>query len=151
MQLATVRRLVPAALIAVALSGCGTSLLRDIDGTPYFPTERPDRPGIRMAALGGGTLSLEDNCLWLRSRQERHLIIWPAGNRLEWRGGALVVVADDGRALAQVGDDLTVGGGEWRAAEAGFAIDAQVEAMIGMPIPPACREGLYWIGGVVDE
>ena len=147
---AALRRLVPTALLAVALSGCG-SFVDDIDRTPFFPTELPDRRVMRMLALSSGTLSVEDDCLWLRSGQERHLIIWPAGNRLEWRAGALVVAADDGGALAQVGDDITVGGGEWRAAGADFGVDAEVEAMIGKPIPPACREGLYWIGGIVDE
>ena len=149
----TARRSVGIAFLAfaIAIVGCDASVLQGLDGTPFFPTERPERAGFRMAALGGGTLVLEDNCLWLRSGQERHLVIWPAGNRLERRADGVAVVDADGRKLAQVGEEVTVGGGEWRAAESDVDINLEVERMIGRGVPPACREGLYWIGGIVDE
>lgn len=103
-----------------------------------------------MAARHSGTLTLEAGCLWIRAGRNRDLIIWPATNRAEWRGGRLVVMGPDDKALARVGDEIVMGGGEW-SEDGAAAIDGQIESMIGEPVPPACRGGPYWIGAIIED
>lgn len=97
-----------------------------------------------MAALGSGTLALENGCLWLRNGQERDLIIWPPLYRLDIRAGGIAVLDGTESVFAEVGRAITIGGGE--VTNEGSSIDANVwiESKIGRAIPAVCRVGRYW-------
>ena len=113
--------------------------------TIFFPHPAPhDGPTVMMAALGSGTLTFEDGCLWLRTGEGRDLIIWSPLFRLDTRGGGIAVRDGRGAVFAEVGRPITIGGGE--VTNEGSAVDVNVwiESKIGRTIPAACRIGRYW-------
>ncbi len=136
-------------LVALVMVGCDAVRMQVTGELPFFPVE-PDGPRPMLLARSSGTLVLVDQCLWLESGSERHLMVWPAGHRVEWRDGQLAVVNVVGNVEGRVGAEIVVGGGEWRSSDGRLAIDPQVEALIGRAIPPACRRGLYWMGGILS-
>jgi hypothetical protein len=138
--------------LTLLLSACDTALQHVSGGLPFFPT-LPERDGPQVVDLAraNGTLTLENGCLWLRSGQERHLMIWLAAHRVEWDAGELVILNGSNSAQAGVGSEIVVGGGEWRDSESSGDIDVQIERLIGRAVPPACRQGLYWVGGVIAK
>ena len=137
--------------LAISLGACEASVPQSSAPLPFFPTDVRDGPRVTMTARSSGRLTLEVGCLWLRSGGEVDLMIWPAAHRVEWWDGRLVVVNNTNEVVARVGDQVTVGGGEWLAMEAQIDIDREVEAIIGRPIPPPCRTGRYWLGGVIGD
>ena len=60
---------------------------------PFFPRE-PPQIGMQpvLTALGSGLLAFEDGCLWLRSADDRHLLIWHVDHRPVWREGRIAIV-----------------------------------------------------------
>ncbi|HEX2078426.1 MAG TPA: hypothetical protein VHG08_11975 [Longimicrobium sp.] len=62
------------------------------------------------ALFEGRVIRDQAGCLRLQSAQPS-TVIWPAGSRLESRGGALFVIARDGRALTKIGAETRLGGG----------------------------------------
>lgn len=149
-------------LVAALFSGCATT--NDptpiptpgatADPTPdpdfFFPQRPAPPPGqhsVLLAARNQGTLTVEDGCIWLRSGEERHLILWSHQHSARWFEGRIVIL-ELGRAVARTGDVVSIGGGELTRQDVPQA-DLQVEATIGAKVPPQCRSGLYWrVGGI---
>ena len=130
---------------AIAAAGCQAVDLPILSGNVFFPQPAPhDGPTVMMAALGSGTLTLENGCLWLRYGAERDLIIWPPLYRLTMSDGRLAVLDGTGAEFAVVGDAITIGGGELTNAGGAADVNLWVESRIGESIPPPCRLGRYW-------
>ena len=127
-----------------AISACNAVDVPIRSDTVFFPQPAPqDGPTAITAALGSGTLALENGCLWLKNRGDADLIIWPAAYRLDTSDGRLSVLDATGATFAVVGGPINIGGGELtRAGQTD--IDARVESKIGRTIPAVCRLGFYW-------
>jgi hypothetical protein len=139
-------RRVLAAVASLALAVAACQAVEEPSGeTVFFPQPPPHvGPTIVLAALGSGTLALENGCLWLKSGADRDLIIWPPSYRLDVAGGRLVVIDGAGSPFAEVGGPITIGGGELTSAESSIDINVWMESKIGRTIPAACRLGRYW-------
>jgi hypothetical protein len=96
-----------------------------------------------------GTLTFEDGCIWLRSAEGRHLILWGHEHSAGWFDGRIVIL-ESGQAVARTGDAVAIGGGEWSRQDVP-QVDDLVEAKIGAMVPPLCRSGLYWQAGGVQQ
>jgi hypothetical protein len=114
---------------------------------PQRPAPPPGQHSVLLVAPHQGTLTFEDDCIWLRSGEGRHLVLWGSEHSAGWFDGRLVIL-ESGRAVARVGDTVSISGGELTRQDVPQA-DLQVEATIGAKIPPQCRTGLYWrVGGI---
>ena len=108
-----------------------------------FPRQ-VDRGGDRavMEALFTGKLELRGKCLYAVSGEEAILIIWPPKFTLDTTGGTMRVLDGNGKAVAEVGKPISMGGGmgdKLMMSE----IDGGKEAV--------CCDGPYWIvGDMVD-
>lgn len=123
-------------LMATACSGnSGTASLPDT----FFPQQR-DTPNVYMEALLVGELTLVDGCLRLNdSDGNSFLLIWPPGFSLRNEKDIVQVVDDTGQFVAQVGDNLEVGGGEMPG--------GYISQYLTQPLPSGCS-GPYWIVGI---
>ena len=127
------------ALAAGVLAGCtATPVATPIpqpETTPntdfFFPQRPAPPPGQHSALLAAphqGTLTLEDGCIWLRSGEERLLILWGNEHAAGWLDGRIVVL-ESGRAVARVGDAVSITGGELTRQDVPQA-DSEVEAIL---------------------
>ena len=107
-----------------------------------FPRQpQPDGERAVMEALTGGRLALVDGCIRLAERgmSESYLLIWPPGFSLALEGETPVILDEQGRRLAQVGDWVAMGGGE-------VPLLAQLADSVQAQVPPACT-GRFWVIG----
>jgi hypothetical protein len=65
------------------------------------------------------------------------LVVWPPGTS---RNGA-DIVGSDGTRLAQIGDEVSLGGGEYHSDSVGSQLTA--------PIASECQTDTYWLVGDV--
>lgn len=84
------------ALVASVLSGCtsapGPTKIPTPEATPtpdFFFPQRPAPPAgqlhrVLLAAPMQETLTFEDGCIWLRSSEGRHLILWGHEHSAGW-------------------------------------------------------------------
>ena len=125
-------------IILLIITACSDNPTNTPSPTPFFPQQR-DEPNGSMEALLVGELVLVDGCLRVNdSSGNSYLLVWPQGFSLRTEGNVIQVVDSTGRSVAQVGDNLEVGGGEVPAGWAG-ELSAQ-------PLPSGCP-GPYWIVG----
>lgn len=131
-------------LAAVILTACGPSspdqeMMPATDNTPAFPTQ--ERGGPQMEALLEGTLISQENCLYLRSDPDGHIVlpVWPHGFYYEKSGNQLTIFNAAQEAVAEVGQAILLGGG--------------LVGEDGQPVPEKIQrqalgcEGPYWIVG----
>ena len=142
MNLPSSRHLAPV-LLAVGLMSCSgqptspTPAGSDEPADVFLPTYGPMN-GLPTALLSG-RLVLRDGCIWIASAGGEVLPLWPAGSRIEFEGGRLVVVHGGDR--ARVGTEVTGGGGEYGPGNYAFVVE-----LIGGEIPERCRgDGFYWL------
>ncbi len=109
--------------------------------SPFFPRYEPIGP-VPLARLNA-RLQVTDGCMWLVSEGERHLAIWPRNYNLVLRG--VWSATADGAVLVRDGEEILVGGGEYRSGEMLGPARLPIEELIEGPIPAACDEGLYWL------
>jgi hypothetical protein len=105
------RRAIAIATVALVLAGCVVSGNPEVEyiGVPT----QPAGAGACMDALAGGTI-VDDERWGIALAQDdgsRLQVVWPAGYVARRTGGVLELVDVDGRAVAQVGDRVTVAGG----------------------------------------
>jgi hypothetical protein len=104
-------------------------------------------PTSVMDALYHGPVALDSSgCFRLQDRDfpERHTVIWPFRARLVDRGGALVLLDEQGADLGRIGDSFRLGGGEVpQEIGLGFLAPELVE-----PARTRCP-GRYWVVGEV--
>lgn len=94
----------------VALTGCvGGQVDEEINFLRQRPSDAPD-----MEALYGGRLVLSERCLHLQNEDGKltHTAIWPFEFSLTEAGGSVQILSGDKEVVAQVGDQVLVGGGE---------------------------------------
>ena len=83
-------------------------------GGVLFPRSLDEvESNVSLTALLVGVLSVRDGCLRVMrgSSDEGPVVIWPADAQLAAVDGVLEVVGGDGRLLARVDDEVSVGGG----------------------------------------
>jgi hypothetical protein len=121
----TIRAAVAALALPLAIAACsGTNL----------PTHL-DWGGTSPGALQAGRLVLSGDCVSLVDNQigETWLVVWPPDTS---RNGA-DIVGSGGNVLAQIGDEVALGGGEYHPDSIGSQLTA--------PISSECQTDLYWL------
>jgi hypothetical protein len=135
-------------LTTLLLTACANAA----GGGPPTPTPHPDvsqiffpqqklAEGSRdvMDAMLVGRLVLVNACLRLNaSENTSYLLVWPQGLALTSDGSSIQVVDAAGQLVAQVGNTLTVSGGEVPA--------EAIANHVRQPLPAECP-GPYWIIG----
>ncbi len=99
--------------MSLGITGC-TSGEQSGQTNVYFLQEKPnDFPD--MAGLFEGKLALNQDCLQIQGdngRAEEYNAIWPAGFNFSVEGESVNILDGDAQVVAQVGDQVRVGGGE---------------------------------------
>ena len=132
-------------LSGVACEGSGISgSLAPPDGSSndvYFATRRSPAGSGPTAGPGTATILERSGCLVLESLYEggvQSIGLWPQGWRLVTSGGETVILDEDGREVAAVGDTVSIGGGD---------ISRSVMLQEAEDLPPAhCTfDGFVWV------
>ncbi|MEA3345575.1 MAG: hypothetical protein U9Q78_04935 [Chloroflexota bacterium] len=113
--------------------------------TIHFPQLRT-RSATFMTALLVGKLIVKDGCLRVSvsERDRGHLIIWQPDYFLNSNEGVVEILDRNGEAVARVGEEIRIGGGE-------VALTANLKRQLREPLPEQC-EGPYWLmGQLVSE
>lgn len=125
------------------------------DDVPFAVTPAPAihfpqlkmRSAAFMAALLEGELTAKDGCLRvdLGDGSESHLVIWQPDYFVNDNEGVIEIWDRNGEAVARVGEEIRMGGGEVRPGE-------ELEQQLREPLPDEC-EGPYWLMGelVADD
>ena len=105
--------------------------------------------GVAMLALGGGRLVLHNGCLAVESASTDRrptYVLWPDGTALVYRDGDRPVLIDAvGDEIAELGDEVTLGGG--------YVPPENADAATIGGIPDACRtggDGYFITSGLAD-
>ena len=113
----------------------------DKSDTPYFPVARGE---TGMEALATGALVLENGYLRLSPSysDNSYLVIWPEGYSLYAKGDEIIILDENRRVIAAVGDNISAAGGEmgWLSAlwmKGGF-------------LPLGC-DGPYWVSSEIKN
>lgn len=96
--------------LAFAFTGCiGAQPSNEIHFLRQKPSDAPD-----MEALYEGRLVLSERCLYLQSEDmsSTHAAIWPLEFSLTVQDESIQILNGDKKIVAQVGDQVLVGGGE---------------------------------------
>ncbi|MEQ1698698.1 MAG: hypothetical protein ABMA25_01245 [Ilumatobacteraceae bacterium] len=96
--------IVGAAVAALSLLGCQSDPDREPSSLLTLKASETDT----MAALWGGTLEIEDGCVYVTLEGDRATAMWPSGTTLDLESPAVVLT--DGRRLVP-GDTLQMDGG----------------------------------------
>jgi len=121
-------------LVPLALAGCGGE---EPPTNVVFLVQAEPAEIVLLASLPGELVLDEDGYL----RVNDNIILWPWGYSLDNRGPDLwVVIDDEGREVARVGEWVRIGGGQIAAS---FA-----EEKIGYSLPEGCT-GPFWLAGEV--
>lgn len=117
--------------LIIFVASCSSPQAPQDDGL-FFPTVA--RSGEYPAGDIGGVLKVEDGCLVLDTPGGNYLLLWPEGYL--YTAGSMEV-SDDGRVEANVGESVTLGGGERPLGVA--------QSDVGRDIPVRCQVGRYWL------
>jgi hypothetical protein len=117
-------------------------LVSCIGGRQHLPTHSLSSDEGPLA-LQDGRLRLDSDCVFLESGMgTRWLILWPRGySRSE------EVIYRGGRAAAEIGDHVTLVGGEYDDADYDFLR----RSLLDRDVPQACRGERYWLATDVHE
>ncbi len=114
--------------------------------TIHFPQLTP-QTGERAfpAALLPGQFVLENDCLRIRYSEDQtsYLIIWPPDVTLHITSNAIEIHNPYGKVLAQVGEQIQVGGGE-------ITPEVGLIKELRQPLPKECP-GPYWIASDISR
>ncbi len=128
------------ALVAFSLAAaCGAASSPSPE--VFFPQLRPNVSGGPDAATGGKLALGEEGCLRVKSSADDSsgwVPIWPASYELVTRGEEIRILDGKGRVVAQVGKEVSIGGGE-----AGLQKDF-VKASMARELRERCP-GTYWV------
>ena len=110
------------------------------DPTIQFPQLRT-RSATFMEALLVGELVVKDGCLRVSAgySDRGHLIIWQPDYFLNNNEGVVEILDRNGEAVARVGEEIRMGGGE-------VALTENLKRQLREPLPEQC-EGPYWLMG----
>ena len=126
-------------LIAVGLAGlldsCSPVSPRPDPQTVDFPTYAPGM-AVSSAVLDG-RLVRDAGCLWIATRDQRYLALWPDGYRPDFDDVGVVVLDASGEQVGVEGSLIVVGGGEWPIEE--------VSTTARSSVPPRCLTGSAWL------
>ena len=111
---------------------------------PLFPRQEYE-PSEMMLALFSGELTVVDDCLRATDSDGNSILpIWPHDFSLYIQGDAVQILDGSGNLVAQVGDQLGIGGGEIPLWFARTKIDSTTQLILD-----ACP-GPYWLVGQVN-
>jgi len=121
------------------------------DDVPFAVTPEPSihfpqlrmRTSTFMTALLVGTLVVKDGCLRASAgdSDEGYLIIWQTDYFLNNHEGVIEILDRNGQAVARVGEEIRMGGGE-------VPLTADLERALRAPLPEQC-DGPYWLMGEI--
>ena len=134
------------------------------DRTVYAPPARPpqkqagfffprlDPTSDFPLALGSGRLVVRDRCIRMAPDGRGGLVVWPHGYSLRREGDEILVLNGRGEAVAEVGEEVRMGGGQITQEEAGptpgAARRAFEEKRGELGVPERCR-GPLWVSSEV--
>lgn len=99
--------------------------------------------GMSMSALAGGKLTNVDGCLAIGDRHHVFYLLMPEGYALVERNGPEVLIGPTGEEQAQLGDEVSIGGG--------YATPPFNNPQSSVDVPPSCvsnTAGYFLAGGV---
>jgi hypothetical protein len=122
------RRIIAGLVLPFVVAGCG------ILGGTNLPTHR-DWGGASPATPQAGRLTLVGDCVSLVDDQGagNWLVVWPPGARRD----GFEIVGSNGSHLADIGDEVSLEGGEYDA--------VSVVSQLTQPIDVACQTDRYWL------
>jgi hypothetical protein len=106
--------LLAVAVLAACGAGSGPSSSED-PGAPdiFFPQVREGLDGGPTAMAGGRLVVDENGCLRFKlEKGGTQIPVWPASTRLETEDGRIRIKNSGGRTVAEVGKEVSVGGGQ---------------------------------------
>ncbi len=121
-------------LVVVTLVSCSSNIN---SSEPIFLVQKEHDYAYPSGEVEG-TLILDDNYLRLITPAggTSYLLVWPYGFLLNIMGDKIQVINAEGKAIAQVGDDVWIGGGE---------VPAEIiEKYTGRSVPEHYKEP-YWL------
>jgi hypothetical protein len=118
----------------------------DASGDLYFPIHTIGMTDAFPAALAEGRLLLEEGCLLLKwPAGDEDLVLWPAW--VELAGPPLALVDTQSGVRVEVGDQLTLGGGQFQLQ----AAPGHVRGLLGGELPPErCAREHYWLASGIE-
>ena len=122
-------------IFAVVAFGCNDKSVANSTPSPFFAQQK-ELPNVFMQADLTGKLVLVDGCLRLQNNDSSYLIVWPWDFSLRADGAVIKILDGTGEIVAEVGDNLMIGGGE----------SLSVTGFVLQPLPEECV-GPYWIVG----
>jgi hypothetical protein len=115
--------------------GCSANPNNTRQSVHYLPVQK--EPGADLlTALLDGKIVLDDGYLRVQAEPHSYLIIWPYGFSWQDKDNEIWILNDKGRAVVEVGDSVTMGGG---SIPQSFA-----EQKIGETLP-AGVQGPFWL------
>ncbi|HLO17158.1 MAG TPA: hypothetical protein VK206_20160 [Anaerolineales bacterium] len=125
-------------VLLIVVTGCSKNLGASPPPTLFFPQQK-ETPNAIMDALLIGKLVLVNNCLRVNDENDNSFLpIWPRGFSARLNDGIIEVVDDQDQLIAQVGDNLRIGGGEMPG--------QHIKEDTLQPLPDDCP-GPYWLVG----
>jgi hypothetical protein len=118
------------------------TLASDTSKTIFFPRQKTTE-GERAVMEGEttGMLVMADNCIRLDNDKSAtsYLLIWPPDFNYSIVDDTVIILNDDGKIVASVGDKVYMGGGE-------IHLLSMIDKSVQEQVPPRCN-GPYWIIG----
>ncbi len=139
--------LVGVTVLSVGLNGCGSS--EDAEGgSRWGPLAVAEGEPSGNKALLSGTIEITDKCVFLRTGDDRGLLVWPS-NGTEWEQDSRTIrYTAGGEVEVRDGDSFSVGGGGDSEAESG--VDdrtwAQTIDWAAEPDPACFTSTRYFVG-----
>ncbi len=123
-------------LIALTLSALGCMVSQQPLGG------RPTPIATRMTALRMGPLTMVDGCLRIGEGEASHVVVWPPDFEVGREGDLIWVFYDDHEVEVQLGQAVSLGGGEVASID---AFDERTRQRV----PTGCA-GPYWLAGSIS-
>ena len=123
-------------IFAVVTFGCNDKSVANSTPVPPFFAQQREIQNVYMEADLTGKLEIVDGCIRLQNEQSSYLILWPRDFSLRTDRAVIKILDGTGEMVAEVGDNLMIGGGE----------SLSVTGFVLQPLPEECV-GPYWIVG----
>src|SRR5258706_5805800 len=125
-------------VLLIFATGCSKNIGVTHTPTLFFPQQK-ETPNAIMDALLVGKLMLVNDCLRVNDENNNSFLpIWPQGFSARLNDGIIEVVDENDQLIAQVDDNLRIGGGEMPG--------QSIKGYTLQPLPDNCP-GPYWIVG----
>lgn len=122
-------------VLAVVLIACSPTPDQSASDV-YLPTYMLSGDAVPAGDIEG-QLTLEEDCLWIDTGEQRYLALWPEGSEIDAHGDSISVILPAGDTLT-VGGSIYVGGGE--VTDQDFLV-----TLVDSPVPEVCSGQPGWL------